>query len=525
VSGPTAPAAASAAGTVAAPAPTPAPQPSAPVARPPADWTEDVSIIQPRNAAFWLFTGLLVIAGLNFIDRQLTFANASTTAWVVGLFLLALYAVPVFWLVRSLDLFEREPRSMLIGALLWGGIIATFLAANVNDQWGEILNKVAGADFAREWGAALIGPGDEELFKFLGVVVLFLIARAEFDDVLDGFVYGAIIGLGFTLEEDMYYFFAHFVGQAGASDLGGLFDGFFTRIIVGGPYSHVLLTGLTGMGFAYFVTRPDVPRQRRLLVAIGLYVAGVAAHFLWNSPLLNDFLGNDPDAVTWILWAAMKGLPFLILLAVVVRYAQKREMRWVRDAVAPEVEAGYITPIELDTLEDLRRRRAAREAEKARTGPAGERLRARLQKAQLALAVTATGGGANRETQLAANRALVTTLRGQLDALPHAGAVLAGAAVTTAAGAAASAATAGSATAGAAAATGAAPAAASPFAPTHKVPVEGLPAWQVPDGSTPAVGLAGGLELELVQRVADWGHVRASNGWTGWVDARRLLPR
>ena len=490
-----------------APAPSgPAPSTPTPAARPPVDWTEEVSIVQPRNAAFWLFVGLLAIAGLDFIDRQLLFANASTTAWVVGIFLLALYAVPVFLLVRSLDLFEREPRSMVIGALLWGGIVATFLSGHVNDAWSEILTKVAGADFAREWGAALIGPGDEELFKFLGVVVLFLIARSEFDDVLDGFVYGAMVGLGFTLEEDMYYFFAHFVGQAGASDLGGLFDGFFARIIVGGPYSHVLLTGLTGMGLAYFVTRPDVPRMRRLLITIGLYVAGVAAHFVWNSPLLNDILGNDPDAMTWIIWAALKGLPFLILLAVIVRIAQRREMRWVREAVTPEVEAGYITAAELDTLEDLRRRRAARDAERRRTGSTGSHLLARLQKAQLALAVSAAGSGANRDAQLETHRSLVRTLRGQLDALPRAG---------------------GAAAAGAGAAVGAAGAAAlaMPFAPTHKVPVEGLPAWQVPDGSTPAVGLAGGLELQLVQRIADWGQVRAVNGWTGWVDARRILPR
>jgi len=482
----------------AAAGPAPAPVPDSP--RPPANWTEEVSLVQPRNAAFWLFVGLLAIAGINFIDRQLSFANASTTAWVVGLFLLGLYAVPVWALVRSMDLFEREPRSMLIGALLWGAIVATYLSGVVNDQWGDILNKVAGAEFAREWGAALIGPGDEELFKFLGVVVLFLIARNEFDDVLDGFVYGAIVGLGFTLEEDMYYFFAHFVGQAGASDLGGLFDGFFTRIIVGGPYSHVLLTGLTGMGLAYFVTRPDVPRRRRLLVTFGLYVAGVAAHFVWNSPLLNDVLGNDPDAVTWIVWAAMKGLPFLILLAVVVRMAQRREMRWVRDAVAPEIEAGYITPSELDTLEDLFRRRAARLAEKARTGIAGERLLARLQKAQLALAVAAAGGGSTRDAQLEQRRALVSTLRGQLAGLsPSTGA----AAAVPAAGT-----------------TGAVV-----FAPTHTVPVEGLPSWQVPNGTTAATKLAGGLELQLVQRIGDWAQMRASNGWTGWVDVRRLLPR
>jgi RsiW-degrading membrane proteinase PrsW (M82 family) len=496
----------------AGPGPTQAPSASAPQgSMPPGTWTEEISIVQPRNAAFWLFVGLLAISGVNFVDRQLSFANASTTAWVVGLFLLALYAVPVFLLVRSLDLFEREPRSMLISALLWGGIVATYLSGNVNDQWSEILTKVAGADFAREWGAALIGPGDEELFKFLGVVVLFLIARHEFDDVLDGFVYGAIVGLGFTLQEDMYYFFAHFVGQAGASDLGGLFDGFFTRIIVGGPYSHVLLTGLTGMGFAYFVTRPDVPRQRRLLVAIALYFAGVAAHFVWNSPLLNDVLGDNPDGVTWIVWAAMKGLPFLVLLAILVRAAQRREMRWVRDAIGPEIESGDITAAELDTLDDLLRRRAARVAEKARTGVAGERLMARLQKAQLALAVTAAGGGANRDVQLEQQRGLVRTLRGQLEALRATAAVVPGAHIIGAAGGAGTAAPAAG--------------AASVFAPTHRVPVEGLPSWQVPNGTTPATALAGTLELQLIQQIGDWAHVRASNGWTGWVDARRLLPR
>ena len=321
--------------------------------------------------------------------------------------LLAIYAVPVYLLVNALDLFEREPRSLLIGALLWGAVIATFLSGRINDQWGEIVQKLFGAEFAREWGAALIGPGVEELVKFLGVVVLYLIARSEFDDVLDGFVYGALVGLGFTLSEDMYYFFVHFVGQAGASDLGGLFEGFFMRIVVGGPYSHVLLTGLTGMGLAWYVTRPDIARGRRLLAAFLLYAAGVAAHFVWNSPLLNDMLGTNPDGVTWILWATIKGLPFLILLAVLVRVAMRREHRWVRGALTDDVEAGLLTAKELDDLGDLRRRRAARRAVAARKGVVGERLMARLQHAQVALAVTESSTAPDRETRLTAARELV----------------------------------------------------------------------------------------------------------------------
>jgi hypothetical protein len=298
----------------------------------------------------------------------------------------------------------------------------------------------------------------------------------------------------------MYYFFTHFVGQAGASDLGGLFEGFFMRVIVGGPYSHVLLTGLTGMGLAYYVTRPDVARRRRLLVAVGLYAAGVAAHFVWNSPLFESLLGDNPDEAAWIAWAAVKGLPFLILLAVLVRVAQRRERRWVRETLADDVAAGLVTQAELDSLTSLRRRRDTRRQLAARKGPAGERLIARLQHAQIALALSESSTAPDRETRLAADRELIRGLRAQLDALPDVAGGRAGAASlagTTAA----------------------------PFLPDQRVPVEGLPAWPIPDGTGPATPLAGGLELQVVQRVADWAQVRASNGWTGWVDGRRLLPR
>lgn len=485
----------------------------------PTDWTEEISIFQPRQAAFWLFAVLLLIGGASFVNEQLTFANASTTAWLVGLVLLAAYAVPVYVLVNTLDLFEREPRSLLIGAVLWGAIIATFLAGRINDEWASILQKLFGAEFTRQWGAALIGPGVEELLKFLGVVVIYLIARAEFDDVLDGFVYGAMVGLGFTLAEDMYYFFSHFVGQAGASDLGGLFEGFFTRVIVGGPYSHVLLTGLTGMGLAWYVTRPDIARGRRLLAAVLLYAAGVAAHFVWNSPLLEGILGDDPGPTEWLVWAAVKGLPFLILLGVLVRFAMRREKRWVRDALADDVAAGVITEQEIDTLESLAARRAARKAVGARLGVAGERLLARLQHAQIALALASTGTEPGRDSRIAADRELIASLHAQLAALP-------GASRAAAAGAPGVAGAPGGATATLAGTPVGAPAPppARAFTPTHRVPAEGLPAWASPDPASASTSLAGGLPLEVVGRAADWAQVRASNGWTGWVDARRLVP-
>ncbi len=491
-----------------------APVPAAPIggaAPAPGDWTEQVSIIQPRQAAFWLFAVMLLIGGIGFVEEQLIFANISTTAWIVGLVLLALYAVPVYLLVNALDLFEREPRSLLLGAFLWGALVATFLSGRINGEWSSIIQKLFGAEFAREWGAALVGPGVEELVKFLGIVLVYLIARREFDDVLDGFVYGALVGLGFTVAENMYYFFAHFV-QPGAAELGGLFEGFFIRVIVGGPYSHVLMTGLTGMGLAYYVTRPDVPRQRRLLVGIGLYAAGVFTHFIWNSPLLQELLGRDPGPMNWILYGTVKGLPFLILLALLVRIAIRREQRWVRESLAEDVATGLVTSQELDSLDDLRGRRAARKAYGLRKGVAGERLMARLQHAQVALAVAAAGSAPDRSTRLAADRALVAGLRSQMDALPD---VAQAQPAATAAGSAV----------GAAGVASVAPQAPTVFAPTHLVPPEGLPSWAAPDPSGATTQLSGGLELEVLQRLADWAQVRASNGWAGWVDGRRLVGR
>jgi hypothetical protein len=63
----------------------------------------------------------------------------------------------------------------------------------------------------------------------------------------------------------------------------------------------------------------------------------------------------------------------------------------------------------------------------------------------------------------------------------------------------------------------------APFTPTLRVPPEGLSSWARPDPSGPVTPLAGGLELAVIHRVDDWAQVRASNNWTGWVDARRLV--
>jgi len=62
------------------------------------------------------------------------------------------------------------------------------------------------------------------------------------------------------------------------------------------------------------------------------------------------------------------------------------------------------------------------------------------------------------------------------------------------------------------------------WAPTHLAAAGGQQSWDQPDSARPMTPLAGSLDLRVVQLIGDWAQVVASNGWTGWVDARLLIP-
>ena len=63
------------------------------------------------------------------------------------------------------------------------------------------------------------------------------------------------------------------------------------------------------------------------------------------------------------------------------------------------------------------------------------------------------------------------------------------------------------------------------WAPTHRVPEGGMKAWPKPDPAVePIAVLQARVELSIAESRGDWVRVIGSNGWTGWVDSRRLLP-
>ena len=365
----------------------------------------------------------MIATGIVSVGQQSLFRQISPSVWALSWALLALYALPVLFLVYVLDLYEREPLSLVLGALLWGAVAATTLSGFANDGWGLVVARVGGPEFAARWTAALTAPFVEETLKGLGVVMIYLIAPDEFDDMMDGFVYGAMCGLGFAVVEDVFYFIAIFGGSP-----GGVLAGFYVRVVSSGFYGHVLYTGVSGMGVAYFVSRRgEVAFGRRLAVALGLFGSAVAAHFLWNSPFLNFFPSSVDSFGDWVripFAAAVKGAPLLLFVVVMVRLARRRERTWLETALRSEVDSPWLSEVELRVLLDPSARRRSRREMAARAGVAAERLLKRLQKEQINLAMVRTRATSADDPELVRQRALCASLRDGLLAIP--GAAMAG---------------------------------------------------------------------------------------------------
>jgi len=374
---------------------------------------------QPRVPAFWLYVTVVALTGVVAIAEQNLFREISPGGWALSWGLVILYAAPVAVVVYLLDLYEREPIPLLLAAFVWGAVAATTLAAIGNAGWGIVVARLAGPEFASRWTAALTAPFVEEILKGVGVVLIVLIARDEVDDVMDGFVYGALCGLGFTVVEDVFYFIAVFGG-----DVGGVLRGFFVRVIASGLYSHVLYTGLVGMAIAIVTTRrEDRALRDRLRIAGLLAGAAVFGHFLWNSPILEFFPAQPWEGADWFLIpvaTAVKGVPLLLFVVLAIRLAHARERRWLHETLASELGEDAVTPQELVILESPRLRLRARRELRRRAGDRAAELLKRLQREQVNLAMIRSRVASEDDPALLRQRALCRSLRDALEAIPGA---------------------------------------------------------------------------------------------------------
>ena len=376
------------------------------------------SLFQPREPAFWVYLAFVTYGAFRMVGALVELTEISRSGWALSWVLVIVYALPLGVLIYRLDLYEREPLSLVIGAFAWGALAATALALDAAG-WDQLVARVFGQDVAARWGPALTAPVIEELLTGAGVVLICLIGRDEIDDVMDGFVYGALCGLGFAVVEDVLYFMAAFGGSP-----GGVLEGFYVRVVSSGLYGHVLYTGLTGMGIGYLVSRrEDVPTKKRVAVAVALFLAAVLGHAIWNAPVLD--LGPTPpfslaDRLLLPVDLAVKGLPLLLVVVIGVSLARDRERRWLDRSLVSEIGREGISAEEFEILRDPKLRRRALSEMRRRAGRRAAALLRRLQREQVDLAMIVSRAPTPDDPAIEREREYCRSLRDALAAIPGA---------------------------------------------------------------------------------------------------------
>src|SRR5262245_33737812 len=212
---------------------------------------------------------------------------AATVVFFRALVLSTLFSVVPVSILWFLDRRERESPWVLAAAFLWGGCIATALSVPFNtavfravDRWVALhpmIVEVLGPEAATLIAAPLSAPIIEELVKALGVGLIFWMLRDEFDGMRDGFVYGALVGVGFNWFEPPLYVMQGYL-QTGVAPYSLQVGVRYGLIGLGG---HAMFTGMFGL-FLGLAAQTSRPWLKVLAPIFGLLLA-IGAHLLNNT--------------------------------------------------------------------------------------------------------------------------------------------------------------------------------------------------------------------------------------------------
>jgi len=236
------------------------------------------------------------------------------------------------WIIYWLDRYEKEPGFLLGGVFVWGVVIAAGGAFMINTTFGLgvylFTSSEAATKLATGW---FIAPIVEEILKGIAVLGIFLVFRSEFDSLLDGVVYAAIVALGFAATENSYYIFTQGYQEAG---LSGLLWLVFVRVLLVG-WQHPFYTAFTGIGLA--ANRLSRNSLAKLSFPVLGLLAAITAHGLHNTLVSLLSGGGGLLLGTIIDWSGW------LLMLVFIIWAIARERNWIVNQLSEEVSLGLIT--------------------------------------------------------------------------------------------------------------------------------------------------------------------------------------
>lgn len=263
-------------------------------------------------------------------------------------------ALGINLLVNFMDRYEREPWFLRLAAFLWGAIIAIPPALFIEQKMDTVLQNIFDpnntSEVLRIAFQGLNAGVTEETIKGLGLLLLFIILRDEFDNVTDGIVYGALIGAGFAMVENFSYFAVNS-------------KNFLVFLIVGrillGWLGHSTFTACFGAALGYI--RHTRVRWKQIVIPLLGYLAAVGLHSFFDfvdfqaSAVIRTSAVNS-TAVNYALVAIIGNYvpPFLAqigLLYILIK-GLAHEAAVIREFLAVEVSQGIVTVDEYALLQN-----------------------------------------------------------------------------------------------------------------------------------------------------------------------------
>jgi len=327
---------------------------------------------RPALLIICLLLGIFTFALAQLANILIRFRLDAAWVFLAALGIAAVLSVVPVSILWYLDRRERESPWAIATALLWGGIIATGLSAPINSTiltqiggWvaqNPLVQQTLGPEAALLIGAPIAGPLVEETIKGIGILALLIFFNAEFDNMRDGFIYGALVGIGFNWLESAHYIASSYA-EFGIAPWGLQFGARFSLF---GMAGHTLYSGLLGafLGLALQTTK----RWVQVVAPLVGWLLAVLAHALNNSLGLLFTLAASAQGIApsteptpppqlsflevWIqksIFDLILFLPFFIVILVVLWRSGVWERRVIREELLEEV-GRTVTPEEYEEI-------------------------------------------------------------------------------------------------------------------------------------------------------------------------------
>ena len=239
-----------------------------------------------------------------------------------GVLPMVLYTVVLWWL----DCWEREPLALILVHFFLGMGPTVFLVVWIYPtalSWVTYYAIPEGTNLEL-YATSVVSPVLEEFIKAIGVLSLFLIFRREWNSLLDGVIYGAIIGFGFAAVENTIYF--HAIARAQPNAFAAVV---VWRALLFG-FNHAMFASVFAWGLAYANccskgwSRPFVP--------ICLFFIACFLHMAHNWLSIQGAIGTNDS-----LQMNAAGVLFMSFLGI---YCWKKQLTCFDRTLNEEVHMG-----------------------------------------------------------------------------------------------------------------------------------------------------------------------------------------